>query len=325
MRMKKAIEKRLEAREAAPATEPKVPLDEIVSQSRKIAKAFRITKGDHFRLKHVDPGDTLQFTSEDKPRAKEALAFGVDALAELQDMLYAQDRWAVLLIFQAMDAAGKDGAIKHVMSGVNPQGCEVYAFKSPSNEDLDHDFLWRCLKNLPQRGRIGIFNRSYYEETLVVRVHKEFLASQKLPPRLVTKDIWKERFQDIRNIERYLGRNGIIIRKFFLHVSSKEQKRRFLERLEKPEKNWKFSANDITERGYWDEYMAAYEDMIRNTATEDAPWYVVPADNKWFTRVVVAAAVVDALASLDLHYPKVDKAKRKELAAAKTVLLGGKK
>ena len=231
---------------------------------------------------------------------------GVEALAELQDKLYAQDRWAVLLIFQAMDAAGKDGAIKHVMSGVNPQGCQVYSFKAPSAEDLDHDYLWRCMKCLPERGRIGIFNRSYYEETLVVRVHPEFLEKQKLPPELVTKDIWKERFEDIRSFERYLTRNGVVIRKFFLHVSKKEQKKRFLERLENPEKNWKFSANDVKERGFWDDYMEAYEDMIRNTATKEAPWYVVPADNKWFTRVVVAAAVIDALDSLDLQYPKVE-------------------
>ena len=220
-------------------------------------------------------------------------------------MLYAQDNWAVLLIFQAMDAAGKDGAIKHVMSGVNPQGCQVFSFKAPSSEDLDHDYLWRCIKCLPERGRIGIFNRSYYEETLVVRVHPEFLEQQKLPPELITKDIWKERFQDIRSFERYLTRNGVVIRKFFLHVSKKEQKKRFLERIEEPEKNWKFSANDAKEREYWDDYMEAYEDMIRNTATKEAPWYVVPADNKWFTRVVVAAAVIDALASLNLKYPKV--------------------
>jgi len=324
MRLKKAIDKRLAAREAAPPAEHKADINDLVKRSRKLAKSFRVANGDRFRLKDVDPADTLEFTSEDKPRAKEALALGIDALAELQDMLYAQDRWSVLLIFQAMDAAGKDGAIKHVMSGVNPQGCEVYSFKAPSAEDLDHDFLWRCMKALPERGRIGIFNRSYYEETLVVRVHKEFLASQKVPPELVTKDIWKQRFQDIRNVERYLTRNGVVVRKFFLHVSNKEQKKRFLERLENPEKNWKFSANDIKERAYWNDYMAAYEDMIRNTATEDAPWYVVPADNKWFTRVVVAAAVVETLASLNLKYPKVDKAKLKELAAAKRALLAGK-
>jgi PPK2 family polyphosphate:nucleotide phosphotransferase len=249
---------------------------------------------------------------------------GIDVLAALQDMLYAQDSWAVLLIFQAMDAAGKDGAIKHVMSGVNPQGCQVFSFKAPTSEDLDHDYLWRCMKCLPERGRIGIFNRSYYEETLVVRVHREFLEKQKLPADLVTKDIWKERFQDIRSIERYLSRNGVLIRKFFLHVSNKEQKKRFLERIEEPEKNWKFSANDAKEREYWDDYMEAYEDMIRNTATKAAPWYVVPADNKWFTRVIVAAAVIEALDSLDLKYPKVSDSKLKELATAKKALLENK-
>jgi PPK2 family polyphosphate:nucleotide phosphotransferase len=295
-------------------------MKEFFKNSREIAKPFRVTDGDRFRLKDIDPGDTLDLKSEDKPRAKEALATGVEALADLQDMLYAQDRWAVLLIFQAMDAAGKDGAIKHVMSGVNPQGVEVYSFKSPSAEDLDHDYLWRCIKCLPQRGRIGIFNRSYYEETLVVRVHPEYLAGQKLPPELVTKDIWKDRFQDIRSFERYLTRNGIVIRKFFLHVSKKEQKNRFLERVENPAKNWKFSASDMGERQFWGQYMEAYEDMIRQTATKDAPWYVVPADNKWFTRVVVAAAVIDALASLDLSYPKMGKEKLKELAAVKQAL-----
>jgi PPK2 family polyphosphate:nucleotide phosphotransferase len=295
----------------------------MIKTARKLAKPFRVTDG-NFRLKDIDPDDTLKFTSEDKPRAKEALALGVSLLAELQDMLYAQDRWAVLLIFQAMDAAGKDGAIKHVMSGVNPQGCQVYSFKAPSAEDLDHDFLWRCIKCMPERGRIGIFNRSYYEETLVVRVHREFLEKQKLPPELVTKDIWRERFQDIRSFERYLTRNGVAIRKFFLHVSNKEQKKRFLERIEEPEKNWKFSANDAKERQHWDDYMEAYEDMIQNTATKEAPWYVVPADNKWFTRVVVAAAVIDALADLDLHYPKVSDEKLKELGVAKKALLAGR-
>jgi len=295
----------------------------LIKKARKFAKPFRVTD-DRFRLKHIDPGERLGYTSEDKPRAKEALAMGVSLMAELQDMLYAQDRWSVLLIFQAMDAAGKDSAIKHVMSGVNPQGCQVYSFKAPSAEDLDHDFLWRCFKRLPERGRIGIFNRSYYEETLVVRVHRELLEKQKLPPELVTKDIWKERFQDIRNFERYLTRNGVCIRKFFLHVSNKEQKKRFLDRIEEPEKNWKFSANDIKEREHWDEYMKVYEEMIRETATKQAPWYVVPADNKWFTRVVVAAAVIDAMSSLDLHYPKVSDEKLKELAAAKKALLARK-
>jgi PPK2 family polyphosphate:nucleotide phosphotransferase len=297
---------------------------DVIERARGFSKPFQVTDGSDFRLKDIDPGDTLGFGSEDKPRAREALATGVAALAELQDMLYAQDRWAVLLIFQAMDAAGKDGTIKHVMSGVNPQGCQVYSFKTPSSEELDHDFLWRCMKYVPERGRIGIFNRSYYEETLVVRVHPEFLEKQTLPPELVTKDIWKERFQDIRSFERYLTRNGVVIRKFFLHVSKGEQKRRFLERLENPEKNWKFSANDIKERAFWGDYMTAYEDMIRRTSTAEAPWYVVPADNKWFTRTVVAAAVIETLDSLSLHYPKVSDEKLKELAAAKQVLIGSK-
>jgi PPK2 family polyphosphate:nucleotide phosphotransferase len=296
-------------------------IEQIVRRSRALAKPFRITDGSGFRLDRIDPSETLGFGSEDKPRAKEALATGIEALAELQDMLYAQDRWAVLLVFQAMDAAGKDGTIKHVMSGINPQGCEVFSFKAPSDEELDHDYLWRSMKSLPQRGRIGIFNRSYYEETLVVRIHDELLARQKLPSDLVTKDIWKERYKDICNFERYLTRNGIVIRKFFLHVSKKEQKRRFLERLENPEKNWKFSVSDIKERAFWSDYMTAYEDAIRQTASRDAPWYVVPADNKWFTRVVVAAAVVDTLGSLGLSYPKVDKERRRELVKAKRALL----
>jgi PPK2 family polyphosphate:nucleotide phosphotransferase len=299
-------------------------MKKLIKRARTFADPFRVTDGKRFRLKDVDPGDTLDLTSEDKPRAKEALATGVPVLAELQSRLYAQDRWALLLIFQAMDAAGKDGAIKHVMSGINPQGCQVYSFKAPTSEDLDHDYLWRCMKALPERGRIGIFNRSYYEETLVVRVHPEFLASQRIPEKLVGKDIWSDRFEDIRSFERYLARNGILTLKFFLHVSKKEQKRRFLERLENPDKNWKFSANDAKERGFWDDYMEAYEDTIRHTATKYAPWYVVPADNKWFTRIAIAAAVIDALDSLDLEYPKVDKQKTRELAAAKRVLLAGK-
>ena len=291
----------------------------VIKTARKLASPFRITNGQKFRLKHVDPGYTLRITSE--ARAKQTLAFGVETLTELQDKLYAQDKWTVLLIFQAMDAAGKDGTIKHVLSGVNPQGCQVFSFKSPSAEDLDHDFLWRCMKCLPNRGHIGIFNRSYYEETLVVRVHPEILAKQKVPPSLITKRIWEERFQDIRGFERYLARNGILVVKFFLHVSANEQKRRFLERAEEPEKNWKFSGSDMAERSHWDEYQDAYEDMIRNTATKNSPWYVVPADNKWFTRVVVAAAVVDTLATLDLSYPEVDKARLDEIARAKSALL----
>jgi PPK2 family polyphosphate:nucleotide phosphotransferase len=297
---------------------------EIIEKARRLSRPFRVTNGNKFRLKDADPGDTLKFTSEDKPRAKEALAIGIEALTQMQEKLYAEDKWAVLLIFQAMDAAGKDGAIKHVMSGVNPQGCQVFSFKSPSAEDLDHDYMWRCSKCLPNRGNIGIFNRSYYEETLVVRVHPEYLKKQKLPGKLVGKNIWQDRFRDICNFEHYLSKNGISVCKFFLHISKKEQKRRFLERLQTPEKNWKFSSADINERRFWDDYQNAYEDMIRNTATKHAPWYVVPADNKWFTRVVVAAAVIDTMASLNLAYPKVGQDKLKELAAAKRALLAKK-
>ena len=248
------------------------------------------------------------------------LAPKAKSLAELQDMLYAQDHYAVLFIFQAMDAAGKDSAIKHVMSGINPQGCQVYSFKAPSTEELDHDYLWRTNRCLPERGRIGIFNRSYYEETLVVRVHRDLLDRQRLPPSLVTKHIWQERFEDINAYERYLTRNGVIVRKFFLNLSRKEQKKRFLQRLDEPEKNWKFAASDVLERGHWDEYMGAYEEMIRNTATPHAPWYVVPADAKWVTRLIVAAAAVDTLQGLKLHYPELDEAKREELKAARAAL-----
>jgi PPK2 family polyphosphate:nucleotide phosphotransferase len=297
---------------------------EVIKNAREFSKPFRITGGKKLRLKNFDPGETLGLKSEDKPRAQEALENGVQVLAELQDVLYAQDNWAVLLIFQAMDAAGKDGAIKHVMSGVNPQGCQVHSFKAPSAEDLDHDYLWRCMKCLPNRGHIGIFNRSYYEETLVVRVHPEFLSKQKVPPSLMTKSIWNERFQDIRSFERYLHRNGIVVVKFFLHLSEAEQKKRFLARADAADKNWKFSAADMAERGFWDAYQKAYEDMIRNTATKDSPWYVVPADNKWFSRVVVASAVIDALAGLNLAYPRVDKAKLAEIAKARKALLNSK-
>jgi PPK2 family polyphosphate:nucleotide phosphotransferase len=300
--------------------EKSVKKKELIKRVKKFTKPFRVTDGKGFKLKRIDPADTLDLKSEDKPKAQEALKNGVELLAELQDKLYAQDRWSVLLIFQAMDAAGKDGAIKHVMSGINPQGCQVFSFKAPTSEELDHDFMWRCSKNLPERGRIGIFNRSYYEETLVVRVHEEILHNQKLPEKLVTKHIWEERFQDIRNFEKYLTRNGTIIRKFFLHVSKEEQKKRFLERIDNPEKNWKFSSADAKERGHWDEYMKAYEDMIRNTSTKDSPWYVVPADNKWFTRLVVAAAVIDTLASLELKYPEIGEIQLKELTEAKNLL-----
>lgn len=296
----------------------------ILKRVKSLTAPFRVEDGRKFRLKDVNPGDTLHFKSEDKPAVKEALTNGIELLSELQDKLYAQDQWAVLLIFQALDAAGKDGAIKHVMSGVNPQGCEVFSFKGPSAEELDHDYLWRCIRCLPERGRIGIFNRSYYEETTAVRVHPEFLQGQKLPGKLVTDKIWNQRFQDISNFEHYLTRNGVVVRKFFLHLSRGEQKKRFLARLDRPDKNWKFSVNDARERGFWNDYMKAFEDTIRNTATDYAPWYVVPADNKWFTRVVVAAAVIETLASLNLAYPEVGKDKLKELDVARQALMAEK-
>ncbi len=289
--------------------------------ARGLPKTYCITDGDRFRLSDHDPADTGTLEDVDKPDAQELLRESTELLSSLQGRLFAQDRWAVLLIFQAMDAAGKDGVIRHVMSGVNPSGCQVASFKAPSAEELDHDYLWRCVRHLPERGRIGIFNRSWYEEVLVVRVHREILALQKLPPELVTPRVWKERLKDIRDYERYLGRNGVVIRKFFLNVSRAEQKRRLLARLEDPEKQWKFSADDVRKRRYWRQYMAAYEDAIRHTATESAPWYVVPADHKWFTRIVVAAAVIDALASLDLRYPALAAAKRRELAQARRELM----
>jgi PPK2 family polyphosphate:nucleotide phosphotransferase len=293
---------------------------------RRIAELvdpFRVTSGKGFRLRDYDPDDSNGLS--DKEEAQEYLKRGVEQLAALQDKLYAQDEWGVLLIFQAMDAAGKDGAIKHVMSGINPQGCQVFAFKAPTSEELDHDFLWRTSKSLPERGRIGIFNRSYYEEALVVRVHPEILAKQKLPRTLVTKGIWDERHEDIRAFERYLSRQGFLILKFFLNVSRKEQKGRFLERLERPEKNWKFALADAQERKHWKDYMAAYQDVIRATARKHAPWYVVPADKKWFARLVVAGAIYDALAKLGLRYPVVGPDKKKELAAARVELLREKK
>jgi PPK2 family polyphosphate:nucleotide phosphotransferase len=287
-------------------------------KKEKLAHKYRVDDGKGFKLKDFDPGDTDGWDS--KEQAAKELQQGVDRTAELQDMLYAQDKWALLLIFQAMDAAGKDGAIKHVMSGVNPQGCQVYSFKAPSEAELQHDFLWRTTRDLPERGHIGIFNRSYYEEVLIVRVHPDILKGEKTPPALVTKDIWGERFEDICCFERHMARSGTVIRKFFLHVSKKEQKKRFLARLDEPEKNWKFSAGDIHERKYWDEYQSAYEDMIRNTATKHAPWYVVPADNKWFTRLVISCVVVDALESLKLSYPKVEPAKKRELEEGRKIL-----
>lgn len=293
---------------------------QILERAHRFCSPFRISDGAGFRLAQVDPGNTLHLDPSDKQQAAAALQEGVDILAELQERLYAQDRWAVLLIFQAMDAAGKDGTIKHVMSGVNPQGCQVCAFKTPTAIDLDHDYLWRCQRELPERGRIGIFNRSYYEETLVVRVHPELLQRQKIPAPLIGKEIWRERFHDIRHFEEYLGRNGIIVRKFFLHVSRKEQKKRFLERLDHPEKNWKFSAADVRERAFWDDYMAAYEEMIQHTATPSSPWYVVPADHKWFTRLVVAAALIDTLIELKLEYPTLSDEARQQLEQARREL-----
>ena len=283
-------------------------------------RPYRIVDGKGFRLKDVDPADTGSLGSEDKQESRELLQSGVVRLADLQEKLYAQGHWALLLIFQAMDAAGKDSTIKHVMSGVNPQGCQVFSFKAPSHEDLDHDYLWRCMKALPERGRIGIFNRSYYEEVLIVRVHPELLKGQRIPPSLVTKHVWKERYEDINAMERYLGRNGVAIRKFFLHVSRGEQRKRFLDRLEEPDKNWKFSIADARERDHWAGYMDAYEQMIQRTASAHAPWFVVPADNKWFTRLVVAAAVIDALEDMDLAFPEVSTERRRELQAVRQLL-----
>lgn len=283
-----------------------------------LVSRYQVTKGNKFRLADYDPTDTNKLDLEGE--SHELLTRGVQRLSEMQDKLYAQDRWALLLIFQAMDAAGKDSVIKHVMSGVNPQGCQVYSFKQPSTEDLSHDYLWRSSKGLPQRGHIGIFNRSYYEEVLVVRVHKDLLENERIPAQLIGKNVWKERCEDIVSYERHLSRNGTVVRKFFLNVSRKEQKKRFLDRLEEPEKNWKFSAADVQERDCWTDYMRAYEDAIQNTATPFAPWYIVPADNKWFTRLVVAASIIEALESLALEYPAVSKGKKAELKAAERKL-----
>ena len=292
----------------------------ITKRVARILDGFRVTAGKGFRLKDIDPADTGGLDLQ-KDHAAELLQRGVERLSELQDMLYAQDRWSVLCIFQAMDAAGKDGAIKHVFSGVNPQGCQVHSYKAPTATELDHDFLWRHSTALPERGRIGIHNRSWYEEVLAVRVHPEYLDGQKLPPRLVGKRIWDERLADIAAYERYLSRQGTVVLKFFLHVSKGEQKRRFLSRIEEPEKNWKFSANDVAERAHWDAYMAAYEAAIRGTAAAHAPWFVVPADNKWFTRLVVVEAIVQALEGLDLHYPRVTKAQKAALEVARKALV----
>jgi PPK2 family polyphosphate:nucleotide phosphotransferase len=286
----------------------------------KLATRFRVDRPDKFRLAAVDPADCAGFDME-KDQAKAVLGDGIKRLSDLQERLYAQDRWAVLAIFQAMDAAGKDGAIKHVMSGINPQGVQVISFKAPSAQELDHDFMWRSVVHLPERGRIGIFNRSYYEEVLVVRVHRELLERQKLPRELVTKRIWQERFDDIATFERYLARNGTAILKFFLHISKEEQRRRFLDRLDDPGKRWKFSMGDVAERKLWNRYMEAYEDMIRHTSTPEAPWYVIPADNKWFARLMAGAALIGTMEKLDLQFPKVEGAALREMMKVRKALL----
>lgn len=291
-----------------------------MSWASKLSNPYRINHGKKFRLKDFDPASTAYVHS--KEQAQELLDRGIADMRDLQVKLYAQDRWSVLIILQGMDAAGKDGLIKHVMSGVNPQGCEVYSFKQPSVEELNHDYMWRSNRRLPERGHIGIFNRSYYEEVLVLQVHPDILKNERVPDELITKNIWQERFEDIRNSESYLARNGTVVRKFFLNISKKEQKKRFLERLDNPEKNWKFSASDVRERQFWDKYMDAYEEMIAATSSKHAPWYVVPADNKWYTRLVVAAAIVDALGELKLSYPKMSAEQRKQLAAARKELEG---
>ena len=299
----------------------KLSKKELKERTRKFSEQFCVGDGDSFQLKKYSTDPDVDLGPEDKSRMKQTLQVGVEMLASMQDILYAQDKWSLLLIFQAMDAAGKDGAIKHVMSGVNPQGCQVTSFKAPSPEELDHDFLWRCQKHLPERGRIGIFNRSYYEEVLVVRVHEPILKAQKLPEKLVTKELWEERFKDIRNFEKYLYHNGTKVIKFFLNVSKDEQKKRFIERIDNPEKNWKFSTADAKERSYWKDYMKAYEEMIRNTSTKKSPWYVVPADNKSYARIVIASAVINALVELGLEYPKVSKEKIAELKTIRQALL----
>lgn len=297
---------------------------ELIARAKKFSKKFRVTGGKKFKLKDYPTSGDFDLGKAEKQASEQVLQMGVEALAEMQDKLYAQDKWSLLVIFQAMDAAGKDGAIKHVMSGVNPQGCQVTSFKAPSAEELDHDYLWRCMKNLPERGRIGIFNRSYYEEVLAVRVHESFLMGQKLPEKLITETIWDDRLTDIRNFENYLNNNGILVVKIFLNVSKKEQKRRFLERIERPEKNWKFSSSDLAERKFWKQYMDCYEDLISKTSTEKSPWYVVPADNKRFSRIVVAAAILNALDAMKLAYPQVSESKRAELQSIKQQLIAEK-
>ena len=296
--------------------------DKLIKEASRLAEPFCITKGEKFRLKDWDPAATTGV--KNKQHAQNILDAREGVLSRLQEKLYAQDRWALLVVLQALDAAGKDGVIKHVMSGVNPQGCDVHAFKSPSNEELNHDYLWRTQRCIPERGKIGIFNRSYYEEVLVVRVHPTLLRAERLPDELITKHIWDQRYEDINAYEEYLTRNGVMIRKFFLHVSKEEQKKRFLERLEDPKKNWKFAMADVNERGFWKDYQEAYEEMIQNTAAKHAPWFVIPSDNKWFTRLIVASAIIQALDELRLSFPDVDKAKKKELQAVRTSLLAQK-
>jgi PPK2 family polyphosphate:nucleotide phosphotransferase len=326
MAKEKKVKEKLSGRKK-PDTGSKLPdvnapgKKKLIEQARSFSNQYCVGNGEKFRLKDFSTEVKTDLNSDDKQPINQTLQLGIDALATMQDILYAQDKWSLLLIFQAMDAAGKDGAIKHVMSGVNPQGCQVTSFKAPSAEELDHDYLWRCMKQLPERGRIGIFNRSYYEEVLVVRVHEEILRSQKLDEKLITKKIWQERFKDIRNFEKYLYHNGTIVIKFFLNVSKDEQKKRFIERIENPDKNWKFSSADAKERTYWKDYMAAYDEMIRNTSTEESPWYVVPADNKPYARIVIASAIINALDGLGLKYPKISKEKVAELNLIKETLL----
>ena len=297
---------------------------EILAAAGKISQIYAVTDGSGFDLRKCDPAEKDGFANIKKADAPEHLEDGVGVLADLQEKLYAQDHWSILLIFQAMDAAGKDGVIKHVMSGINPQGCAVHSFKAPSAEELDHDFMWRTTRQLPARGMIGIFNRSYYEEVLVVRVHPEILAAQKIPKDLLGKDLFATRYEDIRRFESYLSHNGTVVRKFFLNVSKDEQRRRFLERIDTPEKHWKFAARDVAERQHWDGYMDAYQAMIRNTASKSAPWYVIPADNKWYTRIAVAGVIIDTLTSLGLHYPKVAGKRLAELQSARASLLAEK-
>jgi PPK2 family polyphosphate:nucleotide phosphotransferase len=293
--------------------------DKFTEEAADIAEPYRVSKGKKFRLKDWDPADVGHIDS--KEEAHKLLEHGAQLLTLLQQKLWAQDKWALIIILQGMDAAGKDGVVSHVMSGVNPQGCDVWSFKTPSTEELDHDYLWRAHQRVPSRGKIGIFNRSYYEEVLVVRVHPKMLAAEHLPEALARKHSWDERYEDINAFEKYLAHNGMVVRKFFLHLSKSEQKKRFLERLDDPQKNWKFSMADIQERGYWKDYQQAYEELIQQTSTKHAPWYIVPADNKWYSRLVVSAAIVETLDELKLEYPVVDKAKKKELEQVRKILV----